>query len=135
MATVGERIKEIREHKKLTQEQLSDAAGISKSFLSELENNKTNAGGQILLQIANVLGASVDYLLKGKSAELKSTDPVVIPPALSKIAGKLNLSYAETLELLEAHNSVVARRSKSGQKELSEKEWENFYNTIKKLFG
>lgn len=135
MATIGERVKNVREKKGFTQEQLSQASGVSKSFLSEIENNKTNASGQVLLQIANALGASVDYLLEGKSFENQSKEAVIIPPALSKFAERLNLSYSQTVELLEAHNSVVARRSKSNQKELTEKEWEDLYETIKKLFG
>lgn len=135
MATVGERVKDVRENKGLTQEQLSQASGVSKSFLSEIENNKTNPGGQTLLQIANALGASVDYLLEGKSSESQSKESVVIPPTLSRLAEKLNLSYSQTIELLEAHNSVVARRSKNSQKDLTEEEWKKFHDTIKKLFG
>ncbi len=135
MATVGERVKDVREKKGLTQEQLSQASGVSKSFLSEIENNKTNPGGQTLLQIANALGASVDYLLEGKSSESQSKESVVIPPPLSRVAEKLNLSYTQTIELLEAHNSVVARRSKNSQKNLTEEEWKKFHDTIKKLFG
>src|SRR5271163_87395 len=42
MATVGERIKEVREARNWTQEKLSDVSGISKSFLSEVENKGKN---------------------------------------------------------------------------------------------
>lgn len=136
MATTGDRIRYIREKKKMTQDQLTDAAGISKGFLSDVENNKRDIGSQFLLRIANALGASVDYLLQGETKEVVTEKaPIVIPPALSQAAEELNLSYAQTLELLNAHNSVVARRSVRSQKEFTVEDWKNLYKAIKKVFG
>src|SRR5690349_6475715 len=106
--TTGDRIREIRERRKLTQDQLADNAGISKGFLSDVENNKRNISSQAILRLANVLGASVDFLLRGETSDTAGTEPVVIPPELSQAAGELQLSYASTLELLEAHRSVIA---------------------------
>jgi transcriptional regulator with XRE-family HTH domain len=136
MATVGERIREIREKKKLTQEQLASDVKISKSFLSDLENGKSDVGSEILLRIANRLGASVDYLLKGRATTAApKQEPVVIPPELSRAAEELQLSFAEIRELLDAHNSVVARRSNKSQKRLSTEEWKKLHAAIKKVFG
>ena len=36
MPTVGDRIKEIREHRRLTQDRLAEMSNISKGFLSEM---------------------------------------------------------------------------------------------------
>src|SRR5687768_16941890 len=136
MALTGDRIREIREKKKQTQDQLAEAAGISKGFLSDVENNKTDIGSQALLRIANALGASVDYLLKGEIKEQAQEHlPVVIPPALSEAAHELRLTYAQTLELLTAHNSVVARRSLRSQKEFTSDDWIRFHKALKKVFG
>lgn len=135
MATTGDRIKEIREAKNMTQEALADKAGISKGFLSDVENNNKDIGSQRLLKVADALGASVDYLLSGKSSVGISREPIVIPPALSEAAEKRNLSYAETLELLYAHKSVIAKRSKKSLKEFTVKDWENFHDAIKEVFG
>jgi transcriptional regulator with XRE-family HTH domain len=135
MATTGDRIRAIREARGMTQDQLADEAKISKGFLSEVENNKRNISSENLLRIANVLGASVDYLLRGETKEQTQRQPVVIPPELSQAAGDLGISYAETLETLEAHNSVIARRSNRGTKRLSVEEWKEFYRAIKRVFG
>ncbi|MGE0116176.1 MAG: helix-turn-helix domain-containing protein [Steroidobacteraceae bacterium] len=135
MATTGERIKQIREKKGLTQDQLAEAAGISKGFLSDVENNNKNISSQSLLRIANALGASVDYLLQGATIEAGDKAPVVIPPELSDAAEELKLSYAETLELLDAHKSVVARRSSKTQRQFSVDDWKNLHKAIKKVFG
>jgi transcriptional regulator with XRE-family HTH domain len=119
----------------MTQDKLAEAASVSKSFLSELENDKANASSQILLQIANALGASVDYLLQGAVSAFSDNMPVVIPPNLSKAAEELGISYSETRELLDAHNSVVARRSSRLNKGLSVDEWKRFHKAIKTVFG
>lgn len=138
MATVGERIKEVREARGWTQEKLADEAKISKGFLSEVENKGKNLGLEILLRIATVLGASVEYLATGAGPEAAAREPVVIPRELSKAAEELELSYQETMELLDAYNSVVARRS-NRKREFSAEDWKELYraikNVIKKVYG
>ena len=135
MPTVGERIREIRLDLDLNQDQLAERAGLSKGFLSDVENNKRNIGSENLLKIANVLGASVDYLLRGEITESLPAQPTVIPSELSQAAEELELSYAATLELLEAHRSVIARRSNKGLRTFSVDDWKKLHDAIKKVFG
>ena len=135
MATPGERIRYIREKKKMTQDRLAEAAGISKGFLSDVENNKRNISAQNLLQIANALGASVDYLLQGEAKTPVERAPIVIPPELSRAAEELDLSYAKTLELLAAYDSIVARRSNRTQREFTVDDWKKLHKAIKGVFG
>src|SRR5262245_4177177 len=135
MATTGERIREIREKRDLTQDQLAGQAKISKSFLSEIENNDRNVSSQALLRIANILGASVDYLLTGESKESTTKAPIVIPPELSRAAEELHLTFNQTVDLLEAQRSIVARRSHKSTKSLSVEDWKELHRTLKKVFG
>jgi transcriptional regulator with XRE-family HTH domain len=135
MPTAGDRIREIREKRGINQDKLAEEADLSKSFLSEVENNKRNISSQALLRIAKILGASVDYLLTGEAKENKLTDPVVIPPELSRAAAELHLSFSDTIELLEAHRSVVARRSTKSTKNFTSEDWKELYKAIKKVFG
>ena len=136
MPSVGDRIREIRETQKLTQDQLAEKAGISKGFLSEIENGKRNVSSEYLLRIANALRASVDYLLRGTTDSVGGNkEPVVIPSELSEAAEKLNLSYAQTVELLDAHRSVVARRSMKQSKSFGTGDWIALYKAIKHVFG
>jgi transcriptional regulator with XRE-family HTH domain len=135
VATAGDRIREIREKRGLTQEQLAKAADISKGFLSDVENNKRNISSQALLRIANHLGASVDYLLQGETKESAPRKAVVIPPELSEAAEQLHLSYADTLELLDAYRSVVARRSNRSLKSFTADDWKKLHRLIKGVFG
>lgn len=129
--TTGKRIREIREKRGLTQEDLAKQAGMSKGFLSDVENDKTNIGSQGILKLANELGASVDYLLAGRVAKNVETKKIVIPQELSQAAEELNLSYSTTLDLLNTFNSAVARRGKTFRKELTVDGWKKFYEAIK----
>lgn len=134
MNNTGERIREIREKRGLTQEQLAKKAAMSKGFLSDVENNKRNIGSQGLLRIANELGASVDYLLAGKVTESVENEQILIPPELSRAAEELNLSYSDTLDLLKTFNSAVARRGDKYRKELTVEGWKKLHDAIKEVF-
>ncbi len=136
MPTVGDRIREVREKVGKTQAELADAAEVSKGFLCDVENNKRNVSAQVLLRIANSLGASLDYLLRGPNDEPQAPrGPVTIPTNLSQAAEELKLTYSQTLELLDAQRSIVARRSNRSVKDLSLQDWKNLYSVVKKVFG
>ena len=119
----------------MRQDQLAERAGLSKGFLSDVENNKRNIGSENLLKIANVLGASVDYLLRGQITESTNVEPIVIPPELSQAAEELDLTYSATVELLEAHRSILARRSNRGLRKFSVEDWKRLHEAIKRVFG
>jgi transcriptional regulator with XRE-family HTH domain len=135
VATVGERIRELRAERRLTLEQLAARCGISKGFLSDVENDKRGLSRDSLLRVAQALGASVDYILRGDEPETPFSAPVVIPHELAAFAEQEGLSYAKTVELLAAHNSVVARRSKEGTQTLSVDGWRRLLEAIKDIFG
>lgn len=132
--STGVRIKEIREKRGLTQEQLAKKAEISKGFLSDVENGKRNIGSQGLLRIANELGASLDYLLAGRVMENVENEQIIIPQELSQAAEDLKLSYRDTLDLLNTFNSAIARRANEYHKELTVEEWKKLYQAIKEVF-
>src|SRR2546423_1134076 len=112
MPTIGDRIKEIREELGWTQEKLADESKISKGFLSDVENNKRDISATNVLKIANAMGASLEYLLRGEESKQKEKrEPEQIPAELSKAAEELNLSYSETLTLRDTYKSMIARRS------------------------
>lgn len=134
--SIGARVKKIREKKGWNQEFLAEKASISKSYLSEIENDKTSPGGQTLLQIANALGATVDYLLQGSLDETDAPQTaIIIPINLSIAADELKISYSETLDLLSAYNSVYARRSDKQAKEPTVEDWKKLHEAIREAFS
>lgn len=61
---IGDRIKKIREEKKMSMSELAEKAGVAKSYLSSIERNiQTNPSVQFLEKITDVLGVPVDTLL------------------------------------------------------------------------
>jgi transcriptional regulator with XRE-family HTH domain len=135
MQTVGDRIRQVREQLGMTQDAVAGSAGLSKGFISEVENNKRNISAQNLLKVANALSASVQYLLEGGEYQRRENRPVVIPSELSKAAEQLGLTYAQTLSLLETYESVIARRRKAKNKMFTVDDWIDLHHAIDKVFG
>src|SRR6516225_8028433 len=59
---VGEQIQRLRNERKMTLDDLSRAAGVSKSMLSEIERDKANPTIAVAWRLTNALGISLDQL-------------------------------------------------------------------------
>lgn len=130
MKTIGERIRYIRNEREFTLDDLAKKAGISKSFLWAVENDKSDISGENLINITNALGASVEFILKGGRQELQN-EPIEIPAELSEAAQILGLSFRQTLTLLQAHQSLIARRSTKDEVEMTRDKWKMLWEGIK----
>ena len=129
--TVGERIKLIRNRHGLTLEQLAEKAEISKSFLWEVEQG-SDISGERLLRVANVLKASLDYLLRGESPTDYKPANVEIPADLHALAEELGLSYRATIAVLDVDRSVRAHRR--DERTTKDKEyWRALYESVKRF--
>lgn len=60
---IGQRVREARIKKRLTQEELSEKAGISTSYASAIETGASKVALPTLIQIARVLDTTLDSLL------------------------------------------------------------------------
>ena len=60
---VGRRIKEVRQTKGLTQEQLAERAGVSPSYISVIERGIKSPQLDTFVPVCNALGVSADALL------------------------------------------------------------------------
>lgn len=69
--SIGENVKAIRKEKKLTQSELAEEMGISRSYLSDIENNRKNPSIKTLTSLANKLDVSVVYLMTGKKEAIQ----------------------------------------------------------------
>ena len=59
----GTRIKEVREDRKLTQEQLAEMLNVTTKHLSKIETGLRGPSVQLLISLAEKLDVSADYLL------------------------------------------------------------------------
>ena len=69
MNKIGERIRNIRKSKKMTQAQLAEYAGLSTEYVCEIENCKKRASLIAFVGISEVLEMSMDELLYGTRHE------------------------------------------------------------------
>lgn len=74
MKTTGDRILELRKQKKYTREALAKICGISAKSIQNYENNDRVPIIENLKKIADALGTSVDYLVKGYEADLSTEE-------------------------------------------------------------
>lgn len=65
-AFIGQRIREIRSDKHLTQEYLATVTDVNVTHISNIETNKVKVSLTLLVQICNALGVTLDYLLENE---------------------------------------------------------------------
>ena len=131
--TVGHRLQYVRTQRGLTLDKLADLAGVSKSFIWEVEHDNSGISGARLLRIANALGASLEFLLRGEPAHEDYQPPAIeIPWELGELAEELGLSYRRTLAILDVDRSIVARRNSGKREPKSKDDWLELYESVKK---
>jgi transcriptional regulator with XRE-family HTH domain len=67
MQGLASRLIVLRKAKGLTQDELAQRLGMTKSGVSKFENGKSNPLPENLLKISEILGVSIEYLLTGES--------------------------------------------------------------------
>ena len=63
METIGNRIKELRTEKELTQPQLAKGINVSNCIISKWENNLMEPKATYIIRLAQFFNVSADYLL------------------------------------------------------------------------
>jgi y4mF family transcriptional regulator len=130
--SLGDRIKSRRTELEWTQDTLAQKAGISKGFLSDVENGKRSVGADTLLDLARVLGLTLDYLMKGTDEETPQSE-VEIPAALAEFASQASLSFRQALALLAMQRQIIAHRSAGDRQNLNRVDWAKFYESVKEF--
>ena len=67
---ISEQIKQLREEKQLTQEQLGELVGVQRAQISKLENNAGNVTISTLMKIFGALKAKVTFEIEKEKFEL-----------------------------------------------------------------
>ena len=97
---VGEQIQRLRAERRMTLDDLSRAAGVSKSMLSEIERDKANPTIAVAWRLTNALGVSLDSLF----APPKAPEAIAVSgprdiPTLSGHEAKYQLRVWGPIEL------------------------------------
>ncbi len=90
MEACGDRIRSLRREKAMTQEALAERLNVSAYHFRRFENGKEGASIDLLIDIAELFGVSLDYLILGR----KNTG-TVLKKDLLDLAGKLRCIVEE----------------------------------------
>lgn len=114
--SIGENIKKIRKENGLTQTEFSKKIGISRTYLSDLENSRKSPSVETLDKIAKKLNVSTTYLLNGdKYALLYNQDIEAIDfkrikslnKSLTSIVIKNKITSEEVPEIFDDNGKVL----------------------------
>jgi transcriptional regulator with XRE-family HTH domain len=131
---LGERIRHRRTELGWTQDTLAQKSGLSKGFLSDLENGKRGTSAENLLDLARVLAVSLDFLMKGEDGKPSNiSQQVEIPRPLADFAETAGLSFRQTLTLLQMQRQIVAHRSVQRKDGDGGFDWAKFYQSVKEF--
>lgn len=138
--TLGRRIADCRERLGWKQTTLAERAGLSVTFVSEVENDRRVPGTAALLSLADALGSSLDYLVKGAVEAPRPRRPLLIPPELAEAAEEDGMPLPVAGDLVRWNEMVVARRSRGGEVDEaghtpSKEDWKAIYRAYRRLIG
>ena len=94
---IGERLKQLRLQKGLTQEQLSERAGLQRSHISKIEAGKYAVTFETIQAIAEALGMTVD-IIDPKLADLAPMKKLT-EPMTGSLGTALNKKVTDVLTL------------------------------------
>src|SRR3954466_14739098 len=89
----GDRLKQLRNQKSLTQPQLAQAIGIEQSYLSKLENDKSVPGADIFQAILRALQMDVATFLQGVHRAIVRRELGQVP----EVANHINAQSAQRI--------------------------------------
>lgn len=99
---LGDKIKELRKKKQLTQQELANEVKIAQSTIGMIESNKRPAGRKTLVKLADFFGVSVDYLLSDDEKTDKTIKPEIqVPEEYSskyKVTSRDKKQYLEEMK-------------------------------------
>ena len=89
---IGTRIKTIRKQRKLTQIEVANEAGISRSYYADVENGRYAASLETMSKIAKALKVSVSFILTGilSFEDLSDEDQLRLKSKLDNNIGALH---------------------------------------------
>ena len=93
---MGERIRECRKQRNLSQAQMAEAIGISNNAFSNIETGNSNATLENVKKIAEYFQVSLDYLTDGEERSLEDETFIRRYLALAKEDRRKMLSVMDT---------------------------------------
>lgn len=107
MEEVGNRVRGLREAKKLSQTKLADIVGVSRQFISDIENGTSDLCCDVLIKMAAALDTSEMYLLHGTEIEKIEYSGKILQLLKDRTAKEVNLAYMILKVVFECFKMLV----------------------------
>ena len=98
MKQSGKRIRQLRIQNGFTQEQTANAINIDQSYYGRIETGKRGCSVNLFVQLSDLFGVSLDYLILGKSSSGSSK---------AVFAAQLKSDIAELMKHLEQFSASL----------------------------
>ena len=89
----GARIRELRLAKKLDQIELAELLNVSHGYISRIESGKKGCSVDLMIQISEIFGTSLDYLILSKCHDVLDAHHLVMFPMVRSIQSADFLKY------------------------------------------
>lgn len=121
----GERVTLFRKDKKLSQQELADAIGVSRGYIGDIERNRSEPSSNFLTLLASKLNISVDWLLTGEGEMYRQSTNQGLD------SDKADKHTAKVVQMYEALNDVQQREILSALEE--KKQLNNLMEAVHQL--
>lgn len=130
LRALGQTVRFLRQGKGWTLSDLSEASGVGKAYISDLENGVAGKPNiQYVFSIARALGATLDQLINGASPEHAERESegqeIALPPGLAQLQREKKLTDKET--------RMLAQVNFRGNRPKDVEGWQFLYQTIQLL--
>ena len=124
---LSQKIRQLRAGKGLSLNKLAEEAGISKAYLSQLENSVSKQpSAEVLFKIASALGTTIADLLD-KPVRVRAEDFLEVPKGLRELIDK----RGTTLDIREEDVKMLMNIQYRGKQPITADEWEHVLQTIR----
>ncbi len=96
-AAIGEQLRELRQVKNLTLREVADKAGISVSYLSQLERNQSRLPIGVLKKISDALGVHMNWFFQGQALGDPAENDIIVRAGKRRRMSFTGLGIAEEL--------------------------------------
>jgi transcriptional regulator with XRE-family HTH domain len=128
--TIGQRLREKRREKTMTLKQLADAAGLTVTYLSDVERDRTKPSLKTLGRVAEGLGITTTDLIAGVDLLGAETDEA-LPPGLRELRDdpawrdQLNDDWIRTLVRLDYR----------GKRPQTKQDWRDVFLSLRRVIS
>lgn len=126
---LGETLRRLRKNQKLTLVKVSEATGLSVSFLSDLEREKARPSQESLEKLAEFYGVDISQLVEDTDYSTKSLEEKILPPGFQAFLDEVKEVDEEMQDLL----LQVEHRSK--RRPQNSEDWKALYYSLKMILG